>query len=107
MMESKDSLNQCVTSAWKDGITSIAFQQKRKMLTSESSPVLLNYEHEQNNFDYPRQTVELIVNPDLAEEYNVIDDSDIFVIIANKTATSDTIEVDEADNSTNNIIANY
>ena len=101
MMESKD---QCVTSAWKDGITSIAFQQKKKMLTSESSPVPLNYEHEQNNFDCPQQTVELIVNPDLAEEYNVIDDSDIFVIIANKTATSDTIE---ADNSTNNITANY
>ena len=100
MVHSKDSLNHCVISAGKDGNTSITFQQKRKVLTSESSPVPLNFDI--SNFDYcPWQSVELFANPDLVEECNVIDDSDIFVIITNRTATSDTTEIDEADNSTN------
>ena len=101
MCQHHNSMHCCAISTRKDVFPSIVFQQRRKRLSSESPPVPFILSNdvntskcEQINFDCPQQPVNLFLDPDPAQECDVIDDSEVFVVIANVAVVTETTELD-------------
>ena len=105
-MLQQSSMDHCAISTGKDAFPNIAYKKKRKRLGSESIPVPLifsnnNVKCEQINFDCLQQPVSLFLDPDPAEGCNVIDDSEVLVVITNIAAVDETTELHKIDNNTN------